>query len=83
MLVNWVAEKNKCYWSQNVCTVNSCIVDTLIIWTAARTQAKNELQMFDWYKLPLLQTLSNEDTTLANEEIANLFYLPWIYVYLT
>ena len=46
-------------------------------------QGKKELQTFDWYKLPLLQTLPNEDTTLANEDTTNLFYLPWIYVYLT
>ena len=46
--------------------VNSRLADTPIIQTAAKFPGKNKLQTFDLSKLPLLQTVANEDTNLRS-----------------
>ena len=46
--------------------VNSHLADASIIQTAAKFPGKNELQTFDLNKLPLLQTVANEDTNLRS-----------------
>ena len=46
--------------------VNSRLANTPIIQTAAKFPGKNKLQTFDLNKLPLLQTVANEDTNLRS-----------------
>ena len=46
--------------------VNSRLADTPIIQTATKFPGKNKLQTFDLNKLPLLQTVANEDTNLRS-----------------
>ena len=49
-------------YSQLLPCGHPAITDTLIIQTAAKSRAKTNYRRLTWNKLPLLQTLVNEDT---------------------